>query len=135
MEGTPVDGSWSGFADDLFIKDELPDHTVESAEDIILNNAASLDATRAEDRKISITWRLYPASADTKSNDGSHRWSLSARSWAEPGTSEAATPSTGATVEIEHRLQSMAANWSPLGGFGLHVRLGATDASFSCPES
>ena len=31
-----MDGSWSGFADDLFIKDELPDHTAESAKDIII---------------------------------------------------------------------------------------------------
>ena len=34
-----MDGSWSGFADDLFIKDEPPDHTAESAKYVILNNA------------------------------------------------------------------------------------------------
>ena len=45
MEGSNMDGSWSGFADDLFIKDEIPDHTAESA-----NNAPSLDETLAEDR-------------------------------------------------------------------------------------
>ena len=45
-----MDGSRSGFADDLFIKGELPDHTAESAKDIILNNASSLDETLAEDR-------------------------------------------------------------------------------------
>ena len=50
LRGSKVDGSWSGFADDLFIKDELPDHTAESAKDIILSNAASLDETLAEDR-------------------------------------------------------------------------------------
>ena len=32
--------------DGLFIKDELPDYTAESAKDIILNNASSLDETR-----------------------------------------------------------------------------------------
>ena len=50
MEGSKVDGSWSGFADDLFIKDEISDHTVETAKDIILNNASTLDETLAEDR-------------------------------------------------------------------------------------
>ena len=49
MRGTKVDRSWSGCADDLFIK-ELPDHTADSAKDVILNNAASLDNTLAEDR-------------------------------------------------------------------------------------
>ena len=48
--GTKADGPWSGFADDLFIKDVLPDHTAYSAKDVILNNAASLDNTLAEDR-------------------------------------------------------------------------------------
>ena len=38
MEVSKVDGTWSGFADDLFIKVELPDHTAESAKDIILKN-------------------------------------------------------------------------------------------------
>ena len=50
MEGTQVDDSWNGFADHLFIKDVLPDHTAESAKDIILSNAASRDETLAEDR-------------------------------------------------------------------------------------
>ena len=50
MEGSKVDGSWSGIADDLFIKDEIPDHTVETAKGIILTNASSLDETLAEDR-------------------------------------------------------------------------------------
>ena len=43
LRRSKVHGSWSGFADDLFIKDELPDHTAESAKDIIVSNAASLD--------------------------------------------------------------------------------------------
>ena len=43
-------GSWIGFADDLFIKDVLPDHTADSAKDVILNNAESSDNTLAEDR-------------------------------------------------------------------------------------
>ena len=38
MRGTKVDGSWSGFAADLFVKD------------VILNNAASPDNTLADDR-------------------------------------------------------------------------------------
>ena len=45
-----MDGSWSGFADDLFIEHELPDHTAESGKDIIVSNAASLDEMLAEDR-------------------------------------------------------------------------------------
>ena len=49
MEGSKVDGSWSGFAEDSFIKYEIPDHTAETAKDIILNNASSLDETLAED--------------------------------------------------------------------------------------
>ena len=50
LRGSKVDGPWSGFADDLVIKDELPDHTAESAKDIIVSNAASVDETLAEDR-------------------------------------------------------------------------------------
>ena len=45
-----MDGSWSGFADVLSIKDEVPDHTAEPVKDIILSNAASLDKTLAEDK-------------------------------------------------------------------------------------
>ena len=37
LRRSKVDGSWSGFADDLFIEDELPDHTAESAKHIILS--------------------------------------------------------------------------------------------------
>ena len=44
------DGGNASVADDLFIKNELPDHTAESAKNIILNSAAPLDATLAEDR-------------------------------------------------------------------------------------
>ena len=43
LRGSKVNGSWSGLADDLFIQDELPDHSAESAKDMILSNAASLD--------------------------------------------------------------------------------------------
>ena len=50
MRGTKVDGSWSGFADDLFTKEVLPDHTADYAKDVILNNAAALDNSLAEDR-------------------------------------------------------------------------------------
>ena len=45
-----MDGSWSGFADDLFTKNEINDHTADTAKDNILDNAASLDATLEEDR-------------------------------------------------------------------------------------
>ena len=51
MEAEPPDptahdagGTFRSFADDLFIKDVLPDHTADS---VILNNAASLDNTLA----------------------------------------------------------------------------------------
>ena len=50
MRRTKVDVSWNGFAYDLFMKDVLPDHTADSAKDVILDNAASLDNTLAEDR-------------------------------------------------------------------------------------
>ena len=50
MRGTNVDGSWNSFADDLFMKDVLRDHTADSGKDVILNNAGSLDNTQAEDR-------------------------------------------------------------------------------------
>ena len=46
MTGT----KWSGFADDLFIKDVLPNRTAGAAKDVILNNAASLHNTPAEGR-------------------------------------------------------------------------------------
>ena len=45
-----MDGSWSGFADDMFIKDVLPDHPADSAKAVILNDTASLDNMLAEDR-------------------------------------------------------------------------------------
>ena len=71
MKGMTVDGSWSGFADDLFIKDEVPEHTAESAKDIMKDNAESLDAALAEDRykQTSASWRSCPVYADTGNKD------------------------------------------------------------------
>ena len=48
MEGTQVDGFRSGFADDLFIKDEPPDHTAESAKCILLHIDAGAVSVHAE---------------------------------------------------------------------------------------
>ena len=93
MEGTQGDGSWSGFADDLFSNDVLPDHTAESVTDVILNNATYQTPPwrRIGTSKTSVNRRLCPAFGDTVSKDGSHRWFLLERSWVEPSTSEAAT--------------------------------------------
>ena len=87
-----MDGPWSGCADDLFINDELPDHTAESGEDIILSNAASLDETLAEDRYKHNLRKLevVPSIRRYGSKDDSHRWFSLERSLAGPGTSEAA---------------------------------------------
>ena len=84
---TKVDGSWSGFADDLFIKDVLPDHTADSAKDVILNDAESLDNTLAEGRyKQNLPkFEIVPSIRRLE------------RSWVEQGTSEADTTSTEAT--------------------------------------
>ena len=116
LRGSKVDGSWSGFADDLFIKDELPDHTAASAKDIILNNAPSLDETLAEDRykQIFESWRLCPVSADTGSKDHSHRWFPLERFLVGPGRDFF---NGSNKAEIGCRLQAMAANWSALRGF------------------
>ena len=46
----------------------------------------SIDATLAN-------WKSCRASGDMESTDGSHHWSHLERSWVEPGTSEADTPS------------------------------------------
>ena len=50
MKRTKIDGSWSGFSEDIFIKDEALDHTADAAKDIIMDNAESLDAALAGDR-------------------------------------------------------------------------------------
>ena len=54
MEGSKVDGSWSGFADDLFIKDEIADHTAETAKDIILDETLAEDRYKQNLRKLEI---------------------------------------------------------------------------------
>ena len=96
-----VDGSWGGFADDLFIKDVLPDHTADSAKDVILNNAESSTTRwqRIGTSKTFANWRSCRASVDMGSKDCSqHWWSRLERSWVEQGTPEAdAPPSTVAT--------------------------------------
>ena len=117
MRGTKVDGSWSGFADDLFIKDELPDPTADSAKDVILNNAASLNKTLAEDwykqirRKFKIlpSIRRYGEQRRLTSVVPFGKFLGRARHlggrYAFNGSKKA---------EIECRLQAMAANWSAL---------------------
>ena len=98
MGGTILHGSWSRFASDLLIEDELLDHTADSAKDGIQNNTESLDNTLAEDRyKQNVAnWRSCRAYADMGSKDGPHHWSRLKRSWVQPGTSEADTSSTAA---------------------------------------
>ena len=78
--------SWTGFADDRFIKRELYDHTKESAKYIILSNATSIDATLAEGRykqnlsklEIVLLIRRYIGS-----KDGTRRSFSVERSWVE----------------------------------------------------
>ena len=120
LRGSKVNGSWSGLADDLFIQDELPDHSAESAKDMILSNAASLDETLAEDRykqnlrKLEIVpstrrygeeRRLTPLVPFGKILGRARH--LAGR-YAFNGSNKA---------EIECTLQAMAANWSALRGF------------------
>ena len=123
LRGSKVDGSWSGFADDLFIKDELPDHTAESANDIIVSNAASLDETLAEDRYHQNVRKLEIVPSILR-----YGRSLLERSLAGPGISEAATSSTEAT---KRKSSTDFKRWRRSGrrceGFGLHVHRGATD--------
>ena len=113
-----VDGSWSGSADDLFVKDELPDHTAESAKDIILNNATSLDATLSEDRYKQNLRKLETVRSI-------HRYVKQRRLTSlvfgkilgrarHLGGCHAFNGSNEA--EIECRLRAMAANWSALRG-------------------
>ena len=114
MKGTPVDGSWSGFADDLFNKDELSDHTAESVKHIILN------ATLAKDRykrnlcelEIVLSIRRYGEQRRLTSlvSFGKilGRAGLHGRCYAFNRSNKA---------EIECRLQLMAAKWSVLRGF------------------
>ena len=133
MKGTKVDGSWSGFADDLFIKDEVPDHTAESAKDIIMDNAGSLDAALAEDkykqnlRKLEIVPRIRRYGEQRRLTALVPLWKGPGQS---AGTLEADTPFNGSNKsEIECRLQ---ANGGELGcSEGLlvcHDHHGATDA-------
>ena len=132
MGGTPVDGSWSGIADDLFLKDELPHHTAEAARDIILNNAASFDATLAEDRYKQKLRNLETVPSIHLHGEQRRLTPLipfgnilcRARHF---GGRHAVNGSKRA--EIECRLLSVAVNWSALGGFfGSHAHVGATDA-------
>ena len=97
MEEMQVDGSWSGFAGDLFIKVVLLDHTAESAKDVILNNATSLDTTLAEERY--------------KQNLHKLEMVPSIRRYGEQRRV------TWSKAEIECRLQAMAVQWSALRGF------------------
>ena len=104
----------------LFIKDELPDFTAESAKDIILNNASSLDETLAEDRfqqhlrKLDIVRHI--------SRYGERRRFTSVVSFGKIfGRSRhfgGRYSFNGSNkTEIECRLQGVTANWLALRGF------------------
>ena len=117
MEETPVNGSWSGFADDLLIKDELPHRTAEATRDVILNNAASPDARLAEVRHTQNLRNLMCVPSIRRYGEQRQLTVLvphgkilgrARRRCAFNGSNKA---------EIECSLQSMAVNWSALGGF------------------
>ena len=120
LRGSKVDGSWSGFSDDLFIKDELPDHTAESGKDVILGNAASLDETLAEDRHKQNLRKLEIVPSIRRYGEQRRVTSLvpfgkilgTARHL---GGLHAFNGSNKAVIEF--RLQAMPANWSALRGF------------------
>ena len=85
--------------------------------------------------KTFVNCRLCPASVDMGSKNGSRRWSPLLRSWAEPGTSEAATPSMVATKwkwSADYRRSRPTGRHCKVSV--LHVHLGATDARFSCVD-
>ena len=119
MKGMTVDGSRSGFADDLFIKGEVPEHTAESAKDIIIVNTESLDAALAEDRykqnlrklEIVLSLRRYGERRRLTAlipygkvlGRARHLGGRYAFNWSNK-------------AEIECRLQAMAANWAALRG-------------------
>ena len=98
MKGTKVDGSWSGFADDLFIKDKVPENTAESAKDIIMDNAESLDAALAEDKYKQNLRKLEIVPSVHRYGEQRRLTALIPleRCWAEPGTLEADSPVTRA---------------------------------------
>ena len=117
-----MEGSCSGFADDLFVHQgrDFSDHTAETAKDIILNNASSLDETLAGDRckqnlrKLEIvpSIRLYGEQRRLTSlvpfgnllGRARHlggRDSLNGRN----------------KTEIDYRLKAVMANWAALRGF------------------
>ena len=120
MKGREMDGSWSGFADDLFIKDEVLDHTAESAKDIIIDNAESLDAALAEDRykqnlrKLEIVPSIRGYREQRRLTSLVPFGKILGRArhfggrYAFNGNNKA---------EIECRMQAMAANWAALTGF------------------
>ena len=115
-----MDGSRSGFAYDLFTKDELPDHTAESTKDIILSNAPSLDETLAEDKYKQNLRKLEIVPSIRRHGEQRRLTSLvpfgeilgRARHF---GGRYAFKGSNKALIEC--RLQAMAANWSALRGF------------------
>ena len=120
MKGTKVDCAWSGFADDLFIKNEVPEHTAEAAKDIIMDNAESLDAALAEDR-YKQNLRKPEIVPSIRRYGGERRLTAlipfgqvlgTARHF---GGRHAFNGSNKA--EIECRLQAMAANWAAQRGF------------------
>ena len=115
-----MDGSWSGFADDSFIKDEIPDHTAETAKDIILNNASSLDETLAEDRYKQNLRKLEIVPSIRRYGEQRRLTSLVpfGKILGGAGHLRGRYSFNGSNkTEIECRLKAMMANWSALRGF------------------
>ena len=84
----------------LFIKDVLPDRTADSAKDVILNNAASLDNTLAEDRYRQNLRKFEIVPSIRRYGEQRRLTSLVPFGkifWLEQDTSEADMPSTVAT--------------------------------------
>ena len=129
--GRKVDGSWSGFADDLFTKGVLPDHTADSAKDVILNNAEALDKHIGRGSVQAKNLRNLEIVPSLRRHGEQRRLALLVpfgRFWVEQGTSEADTPSTVATMRTssaDHR------RWRRTGrhcqAFGSRARHGVTD--------
>ena len=108
-----------GFADGLFIKDVLPDHTADSAKDVILNNASSLN-TQTEDRykQNFREWEIVPSirryGEQTRLTSLVPFGKILGRARRFGGRY---TFNGSNKAEIGCRTQAMAANWSALRGF------------------
>ena len=138
MRGTKVDGSWSGFADDLFIKDVLSDHKANAAKDVILNNAASLDHTLAEDQYKQNLRKLEIVPSIRRNGERRRLTPLVAleRSKVEPGTrshrARHSEPDAPSTVATKRKSSADYRRWRRTArhceAFGSHAHPGVTDA-------